>query len=55
MDKRREMKKQSKARREKQQIIELLDKYGGNITRVAEEMEVARNTVYRKMKQYGIE
>jgi len=55
VDNRRERKKQLKARREKQQIVELLDKYGGNITRVAEEMEVARNTVYRKMRQYGIE
>ncbi len=55
VDNRRERKKQLKARREKQQIVELLDKYGGNITRVAEEMEVARNTVYRKMREYGIE
>lgn len=55
IDRIRERKKQLKARREKQKIIVLLDKYGGNITRVAEEMEVARNTVYRKMRQYGIE
>ncbi len=55
IDRIRERKKQLKARREKQKIIVLLDKYGGNITRVAEEMEVARNTIYRKMRQYGIE
>ncbi|HNX28912.1 MAG TPA: sigma-54-dependent Fis family transcriptional regulator [Syntrophomonadaceae bacterium] len=55
VSKRREQQKKYKARMEKQKIIELLDKNGGNITSVAVEMDISRNTVYRKMKKYGIE
>jgi len=35
-------------------IIELLARYEGNISRVAKEMGVSRNTIYRKMKFYNI-
>ncbi|SHG79038.1 Transcriptional regulator of acetoin/glycerol metabolism [Thermosyntropha lipolytica DSM 11003] len=35
-------------------LLSLLAKHGGNITRVAQEMQVSRNTVYRKLKKYGI-
>lgn len=35
-------------------LLGLISKYGGNVTRIAKEMGVSRNTVYRKMKKYGI-
>ena len=40
---------------ERQQIMLLLSRFGGNISVVAREMGVSRNTVYRKMQQYNIE
>jgi transcriptional regulator of acetoin/glycerol metabolism len=39
---------------EKQQMMEVISRCGGNISRVAREMGFSRNTVYRKMRQYGI-
>lgn len=33
-------------------ILHLLDRYGGNVTRVAEELGVARSTIYRKLRKY---
>ncbi len=50
----REKRKDVLAERERQEIINLLSKYGGNISRVARAMEISRNTVYRKIKQYNI-
>lgn len=50
----REKRKDVLAERERQEIINLLSKYGGNISRVARDMEISRNTVYRKIKQYNI-
>ena len=50
----RENRKDVLAERERQEIINLLSKYGGNISRVARAMEISRNTVYRKIKQYNI-
>ena len=35
-------------------IMELLNRYDGNISRIAKEMGVSRNTIYRKMKFYNI-
>ena len=35
-------------------IIELLDKYRGNISKVAREMGIARSTLYKKMNEYHI-
>ena len=35
---------------EKNQIKDLLKKYGGNITRVAKEIGLARSTIYKKMR-----
>ena len=43
------------AENECQEILDLLTKHGGNISEVAKEMEVSRNTVYRKMRQYNID
>ncbi len=51
----REKRKQLIAEHECQEILDLLAKHGGNISEVAREMEVSRNTVYRKMRQYAID
>lgn len=51
----RERQKQLQAQLEQQEIIKLLGKHGGNISRVAEDMGISRNTVYRKMKRYNID
>ena len=51
----REKRKQLIAEHECQEILDLLTKHGGNISEVAREMEVSRNTVYRKMRQYAID
>lgn len=50
----RQNRKKVKALAEREQIINLLAKYGGNVSRVAREMEVSRNTLYRKMNDYSI-
>lgn len=50
----RERRKRDRADRELQEIVDLLAKHGGNITLVARDMGVSRNTIYRKMKQYNI-
>ncbi len=39
---------------EKQELIELISRCGGNISQAAREMGVSRNTIYRKIKQYSI-
>jgi PAS domain S-box-containing protein len=51
----REARKQAQAENEYELMVTLLSKHGGNITEVAREMGVSRNTVYRKMRQYNIE
>jgi PAS domain S-box-containing protein len=50
----RQNRKQLLAEKESQEIMELLTKHGGNVSRVARDMGVSRNTLYRKMKQYNI-
>jgi transcriptional regulator of acetoin/glycerol metabolism len=39
---------------EKQEISRLLEHYGGNITKVAKALGIARNTLYRKLYKYGL-
>jgi DNA-binding NtrC family response regulator len=39
---------------EKYYIIKSLDKHRGNLTKVAEELNISRQTIYRKMKKYGL-
>jgi len=39
---------------EKEMIIELMEVYKGNITQVANEMGIARTTLYRKLYSYGL-
>lgn len=50
----RQNNKQMMRQMEKQEILRLIDQYGGNLSRVAQEMNVSRTTIYRKLKQYNI-
>jgi len=50
----KQKRKQMLAEEESRQIIDLLQKHKGNITRVAEETGFSRMTIYRKMKLYNI-
>ncbi|HWQ76906.1 MAG TPA: sigma 54-interacting transcriptional regulator, partial [Syntrophomonas sp.] len=40
--------------KERKRIIDLLDHFGGNISKVAKEMRMSRSTLYRRMQQYDI-
>jgi DNA-binding NtrC family response regulator len=40
--------------KERKRIIDLLDHFGGNISKVAREMRMSRSTLYRRMLQYNI-
>lgn len=51
----RAKKKRMDAETEYQEILKQLRKHGGNVTDVAREMEISRNTVYRKMRLYNID
>ncbi|MBP2628074.1 MAG: modulated sigma54 specific transcriptional regulator, Fis family [Firmicutes bacterium] len=51
----REQRRQLLDAAERQQILMLLSKCGGNISVVARELGVSRNTLYRKMRLYAIE
>lgn len=50
----RQHSKQVQQQMEKQELLRLIDECGGNISRVAEEMNLSRTTIYRKLKQYDI-
>jgi transcriptional regulator of acetoin/glycerol metabolism len=50
----REQRKQVAEGNERQTIITLLNKYGGNVSKAAKEIGVSRNTFYRKMRIYSI-
>jgi DNA-binding NtrC family response regulator len=39
---------------EKDHIVALLKQHRGNVSRVARELKISRNTVYRKLKFFGI-
>lgn len=41
-------------RNEKELITELMEKHNNNISRVARELNVARTTLYRKLRKYGL-
>lgn len=43
------------AEQERQEILFLLKKEGGNISRVASLLDMARSTLYRKMRKYAID
>ncbi|MGE5455020.1 MAG: sigma-54 interaction domain-containing protein, partial [Methylocystaceae bacterium] len=40
---------------ERQQIITLMDKHQGNVSKVARDMGMARSTIYKKMDEYRID
>lgn len=42
------------AEKEKERIIRILDKHGGNVSKTATELGISRNTLYRKMRSYAI-
>ena len=46
--------RQRKELREKEQIFTLIEKNQGNLSRVAKEMNISRNTLYRKIHNYRI-
>ena len=50
----RTTRKQELARIEKQKITLMLDRQHGNVSRAAKELGMSRNTLYRKMRLYGI-
>jgi|CZCA01.1.fsa_nt_gi transcriptional regulator of acetoin/glycerol metabolism len=39
---------------QREELLYLLEKHGGNITQVAKELDVSRNTVYRRMKRLDL-
>lgn len=51
----REQQKKLIIDQESAHIIELLNKYRGNISKVAREMGIARSTLYKKMSEYHID
>lgn len=50
----RQKRKEQLAETERAELINMLVRYGGNISKVAEQMGVSRNTIYRKIKEYKI-
>ncbi|MEQ8199932.1 MAG: sigma 54-interacting transcriptional regulator [Syntrophomonadaceae bacterium] len=50
----RENRKQLFQEKEYQRISHLLTQFGGNISRVAQEMGIARSTLYRKIQRFNI-
>jgi len=50
----REKRKKQLAEQECREIVGLLTKHGGNVSEVAKELGLSRNTLYRKMKTYNI-
>lgn len=51
----REKRKLLQAENEYRELLAFLSKHGGNISEIAKEMGVSRNTIYRKMRQYHID
>lgn len=50
----RNMWRELKAEQEAVKVRALLDKYGGSVTKAAQEMGISRNSLYRKIKQLNI-
>lgn len=47
--------KERKDKKQRDQVARLMEKHMGNLSRVAEEMGISRNTLYRRMEQWDIE
>ena len=50
----KEQRRRQKERAEREELAALLGECGGNVSQVARRMEVARSTVYRKLRAYAI-
>lgn len=55
IDAARKYNRQASAENERSKIIRLMDEHKGNITEVARNMGLSRNTIYRKIKTYKID
>lgn len=40
---------------EKEELLDLMNRYGGNISAVAKELGIARTTLYRKLKKWNVD
>ena len=40
---------------ERKTIVAAIQKYNGNLSKVAKELGVGRTTLYRKMEKYGLD
>ena len=47
--------KERKDKRQREQVARLMEKHMGNLSRVAQDMGISRNTLYRKMEGWEIE
>ena len=51
----REQRQKTTRETEKTKITDLLNQHGGNVSKVAREMGISRNTLYNKMRSYDIQ
>ena len=51
----RENRKRAMEEKEKENIIQALDNNGGNVSKTAISLGISRNTLYRRLKKYGIQ
>jgi len=51
----RENRKRAMELKEKERIIQTLDESGGNVSKAASILGISRNTLYRKLRKYGIQ
>jgi DNA-binding NtrC family response regulator len=51
----RQQQKLLQNQQERQELEQLLEIYGGNISRIAQVKGVSRNTIYRRMRRLGME
>ena len=54
IDEARKLNQKASSESEREEILRLLDEFGGNVSIVARQMGISRNTIYRKMKNYKI-
>lgn len=54
IDEARKLNQKASAETERDEILRLLDEFGGNVSSVARYMGISRSTIYRKMRNYKI-
>lgn len=54
IDEARKLNQKASAETERDEILQLLDEFGGNVSSVSRYMGISRSTVYRKMRNYKI-